>query len=143
MTVPGDGGDSVEVTVVEFAAHTAYLEPVTGTGFLVLPKPDDDVPAPTDAFVEVNWSEQSREYSYSAGLSLHHADWKHALHELDQEGWFLLDDDTGAVEVAGRTSDGRAAVCLCGDGTFINYPDIFDIRRALTALRIAADLPAE
>jgi hypothetical protein len=43
----------VDVTVGGFAAHTAYLDPEAGTGYLVKPLPENDVPAPRDPFVEV------------------------------------------------------------------------------------------
>lgn len=139
----GPGEDSVDVTVIQFAAHTAYLEPLTGTGFLVLPRPEHDVPAPEPSFVEASWSDHSRWYGGSAGLSLHRADWNHVLRQLDQEGWFLLDDEQGAVEVAGLTSDGRLAVCLYGDVAFLTQPAVADLERAITALRIAAGVPLD
>ena len=48
----------VDVTVVEFAAHTAFLDPVTGIGYLVLPPAGSDIEALSDPLVEAAWSER-------------------------------------------------------------------------------------
>ncbi|MGW7680789.1 hypothetical protein ACWGID_08645 [Kribbella sp. NPDC054772] len=54
VTFDGMRAETV-VTVAEFAAHVAYLEPETGIGLLVAPRPDTDVAAPDDWFIEVAW----------------------------------------------------------------------------------------
>jgi hypothetical protein len=104
----------LDVTVIDVASHTAYLEPFTGTGFLVLPP----------------------------GRSAPNSDAELALAELDF-GWFLLDDATGQVDTAGRTIDNRIAICLYAVTAGIDDPSQSDIRRALTALRVAARLQPE
>lgn len=134
---------AVDVTIIDFAAHTAYLEPLTGTGFLVLPRADDDVAAPAQPFVEVAWSLQSEKFCYTPGLSLQRAAWEHALRELDQLGWCLLDDENGEMEIAGHSTDGRLVVCIYGDDSIIDEPDLKEIHTALVALRIAADIPPD
>ncbi|WP_460661788.1 hypothetical protein [Kribbella swartbergensis] len=111
----------VDVTVVEFATHTAYLDPRTGTGYLVTPAPDHDIPAP------------------GGGLSLHTADWHRARSHLEEEGWQLLYDDEGKIERAGLTADGRTVVCLFGPPT-ADQPSLEALRRALIALDVAADI---
>lgn len=131
-------GGYVDVTIVEFAAHTAYLDPRTGTGYLVAPRPETDVAAPEDPFVEVAWSEQLNDYCRIGGLSLHAADRQRALTQLAQEGWQLLRDELGVAERAGRTTDGRPVVCLYGETT--EEPTLVALRRALMALGIAAGL---
>ncbi|MGW1342765.1 hypothetical protein ACWCOV_17075 [Kribbella sp. NPDC002412] len=115
----------VDVTVVEFASHTAYLDPRTGTGYLVTPDPERDIPAPDEPFV--------------GGLSLHTADWRRALSHLEEEGWELLYDDEGKVERAGLTGDGRTVVCLFGPPEG-KQPSLETLRRALIALDLAADV---
>lgn len=115
----------VDVTIVEFASHTAYLDPRTGTGYLVTPDPERDIPAPDEPFV--------------GGLSLHTADWRRALSHLDEEGWELLYDDEGKVERAGLTNDGRTVVCLFGPPEG-KQPNLATLRRALIALDLAADV---
>jgi hypothetical protein len=115
--------DYVDVTIVEFATHTAYLDPRTGTGYLVTPDPEHDIPAPDDPFV--------------GGLSLHTADWRRAMSHLEEDGWQLLYDDEGRVERAGRTADGRTVVCLFGSPT-AEQPSLETLRRALIALDLAA-----
>ena len=69
------------------------------------------------------------------------ADWEYALSELDQLCWFLLDDEQGGVEIAGHCTDGRLAMCIYGDESIIDEPSLDDIRAALTALHIAAEIP--
>jgi hypothetical protein len=113
----------VDVTIVEFATHTAYLDPRTGTGYLVTPDPELDIPAPDDPSV--------------GGLSLHTADWRRALSHLEEDGWQLLYDDVGKVERAGLTADGRTVVCLYGSPT-ADQPSLETLRRALIALDLAA-----
>jgi len=113
----------VDVTIVEYATHTAYLDPRTGTGYLVTPDPDLDIPAPDEPYV--------------GGLSLHTADWRRALSHLEEDGWQLLYDDEGKVERAGLTLDGRAVVCLFGAPT-VAQPSLESLRRALIALDLAA-----
>jgi hypothetical protein len=115
----------VDVTIVEFATHTAYLDPETGTGYLVTPDPERDIPAPDDPFV--------------GGLSLHTADWRRALSHLEEEGWQLLYDDEGKVECAGRTVDGRTVVCLFAPPAS-EQPSLDILRRSLIALDLAADV---
>jgi hypothetical protein len=113
----------VDVTIVEFATHTAYLDPRTGTGYLVTPDPDLDIPAPDEPYV--------------GGLSLHTADWRRALSHLEEDGWQLLYDVEGKVERAGLTLDGLAVVCLFGAPT-VAQPSLETLRRALIALDLAA-----
>jgi hypothetical protein len=127
----------VDVTIVEFAAHTAYLDPETGTGYLVNPLPDNDIPAPRDPFVENAWSERSNGHVRIGGQSLHTADRLWALSHLEQEGWTFLHDEHGQVENAGRTTDGRLVQCLYGS-PIVAEPTMDALSRALMALDIAA-----
>lgn len=127
----------VDVTIVEYAAHTAYLDPETGTGYLVKPLPEDDIPAPRDPFVEIAWSERLNDYVCVGGLSLHTADRLRALSQLEQQGWTFLHDEHGQVENAGRTTDGRQVQCLYGS-PIIEEPTVEALSRALMALDIAA-----
>jgi hypothetical protein len=131
----------VDVTIVEFAAHTAYLDPGTGTGYLITPQPESDVAAPTDPLVEAAWSGSLHDRVRSSGLSLHAADRRCALDRLADEGWQLLLDEYGEVEQAGRTGDGRVAFCLYGRPA-AGPPRLESITRALMALDIAAGLAA-
>lgn len=134
-----DGSGYVDVTVVEFAAHTAYLDPAVGTGFLVTPRPETDVEAPEDALVEAAWSLLLSDPRPQAGLSLQLADKLHALSELEREGWKVLHDEHGNVENAGVTIDGCVVVCLY-DSRSLAEPTLDELHRSLTALSIAADL---
>ncbi|WP_329001015.1 hypothetical protein OHA18_42110 [Kribbella sp. NBC_00709] len=128
----------VDVTVVEFAAHTAYLDPVTGTGYLVTPRPQNDVPAPEDPLVEAAWSDclggRTRD-----GLSLYDADRREGLAHLAEEGWEPLLDEAGEIEEAGWTTDGRRALCLYAMPT-AGEPCVEALHHALTALDIASDV---
>lgn len=94
--------DYVDVTVVDFAAHTAYLEPLTGTGLLILPPPETDLPPPGPADPAAG-DRHTADDRPSRGLSLLSADWEAVLQELDQLGWMLLDDESGQPETAGHT----------------------------------------
>jgi hypothetical protein len=112
--------DEFSLTVVEFAAHVAYLEPVTGTGLLVEPLAGTDV------------------LPWGSGLSLQTADRVDALRQLERRGWRPLDNDFGLIEPAGWTTDGRRVVCL---NAYVDRPVVLeDLQYAFTALHIAGDL---
>lgn len=129
----------VDVTIVEFAAHTAYLDPLTGVGYLVAPRPDTDVGALVDPLVEAAWSERLEDPGRAGHLSLHEADRAQALSQLAELGWALLYDEEGGVETAGRTTDGREALCIYSDPATPD-PTLDAIDCAVIALDIAADL---
>jgi hypothetical protein len=129
----------VDVTVVEFAAHTAYLDPVTGTGYLVVPRPETDVPAPQDPLVEAAWAGCLEAEIHPAGLSLYDADRRSAFDQLAGEGWRPLLDEEGEIEEAGWTTDGRRAVCLYAIPA-ADEPCMEALHRALLALDIASDV---
>ena len=129
----------VDLTVVELGLHTAYLDPLTGTGLLVLPLPELDVPPLSNAFVDVAWCTQQEDFVRADGLSLQRADWLAALDELEQLGWVLFDHE-GQIDIAGRTRGGQVAACLIGDDPIITDPDIATLRSTLAALRFAAGL---
>ncbi len=114
----------VDVTIVEFAAHTAYLDPRTGTGYLITPWPESDVADPLTEGV---------------GQSLHEADQQAAFDHLAIDGWEPLLDEHGEIERAGWTTDGRLGLCLYCVPT-AGEPSLETLSRALMALDIAADL---
>ncbi len=62
----------VEIAAVESAAHTAYLEPRTGAGFLLLPTGETDISA-EDGFAGLAWPSEWNDVP-AAGLSLQSAD---------------------------------------------------------------------
>ena len=129
----------VDVSVIEFAAHTAYLDPQTGTGYLVTPRVDGDVEALEDPLVEAAWSGQLTGLRETGHLSLHAADRRHAMSRLANRGWTLLRDEDGEAELARRTTDGRQAVCIYGPSA-VAQPTLDALDRAIIALDIAADL---
>lgn len=141
----GSGADGrrpvrVMVTVVEFAAHVAYLDAATGTGRFVAPPPDTDIVAPDDWFVEAAWPDERQRYGRTAGLSLQTADRVHAVEELERHGWHLLNDENGVIQPAGRTRDDRLAVCLSAERA-LSAPFVLEgLQQAVSALCAAADL---
>ncbi|MGW7680798.1 hypothetical protein ACWGID_08690 [Kribbella sp. NPDC054772] len=132
----------VDVTIVEFAAHTAYLDPLTGIGYLLTPRPGTDVAALADPLVEAAWSERLHDLERPVHLSLHSADRERALAQLGEQGWALLYDEEGRVEIAGRTAVGRQALCIYGQPTAEN-PTLEALDCAIIALDIAADIDFE
>ncbi|MET7279919.1 hypothetical protein ABZS29_16905 [Kribbella sp. NPDC005582] len=131
--------DYVDVTIVEFAAHTAYLDPATGTGYLVVPLPERDVAAPADVLTEAAWSDQLTETDRGVRLSLHEADRESALAQLAADQWLLLFDEEDRVDRAGQTHDGRDVLCLHGPPP-PEEPTLEAIRRAVIALDIAVGI---
>jgi hypothetical protein len=79
------------MNTIKFAAFVAHLDPVTGEGLLVMPRPEDDLSL--------------------GGVGLHEADWDHVIAELDRLGWEPTEED-GGVCYDGDTTDGRAVIGL-------------------------------
>ncbi|MFI5693774.1 hypothetical protein ACIA58_18160 [Kribbella sp. NPDC051586] len=98
--------------------------------------------APDDWFLEVAWP-GGGQYGRTGGLSLQTADRAHALEQLDEAGWRLLENDKGMIETAGRTSDGRLVQCLYAERGRERQLVLEDLQHAITALHIAADLQHE
>ena len=139
MSPHSEGADYVDVTIVEFAAHTAYLDLATGTGYLVVPRPERDVAAPADVLTEAAWSDGLMDTDRRTCLSLHQADRESALAQLAEDEWFPLLDDQDQFERAGRTDDGREVLCLHGPPP-PEEPTLEAIRRAVIALDIAVGI---
>lgn len=89
------------VHTLAYTCHTAYVDPMTGVGVLVLPRSDDDVtgaPAPK-----------------SYPLSLHEAEFGSVVRQLGRQGWWVLDGEDGEWMEEGRTEDGCLVIALYGD----------------------------
>ncbi|NTW42263.1 MAG: hypothetical protein HGA44_20710 [Cellulomonadaceae bacterium] len=78
--------------------HVAHLDALTGSGLLVLPRPDDDVPDPFPA----------------VALTLRQAQRREALRALDAMGWEPSEGDDGGWCWEGVAADGRQLVGLYG-----------------------------
>jgi len=107
-----------------FAAHTAYLDLMTGTGLLVRPDPADD-----------QWLDGM--------VSLHAADWDSAMDRLRGLGWEPLEseEDDGTM-FAGVTQDGRDTIALYGHEPITSMPSIMEIGEATEELaRVAGIVP--
>ena len=57
---------------INYACHTVYLDPMTGSGLMVRPLADDDVFVPAEPGVVLSV------------LSVHEADWNDAIRDLDK-----------------------------------------------------------
>jgi hypothetical protein len=89
------------------ACHVAHLDPVTGEGLLVVPRPEYDIDPS------------------SGTASLHAADEQALLRDLDALGFDLTDDEDGQPWVAiGQTEDGRRAYGLYGRDPIISAPTV-------------------
>jgi hypothetical protein len=105
---------------ITFAAHVAYLDPMTGEGLLVRPKPADDL---------------------GLGMpSLHAADWDHVIAELDRLGWEPSEDDDGLPMFDGMTTDGREIVGLYGRESITSMPSLAECAEASGELASMAGL---
>ena len=109
---------------ITFAAHVAYLDPMTGGGVLVRPKPADDL---------------------SLGMpSLHAADWDRAIDHLRGLGWEPAEDEDGdeTPRFAGMTTDGRDAILLRTDEPITSRPTSEECAEADEELaRLAGIIP--
>lgn len=101
------------MNTIKFAAHVAYLDPMTGEGLLVRPKPADDL-------------------SLSM-VSLHAADWDAAITHLRGLGWEPTADDDGSPMLAGTTADGRDIIGLYGLEPITTMPTLAEAAEAAEA----------
>jgi hypothetical protein len=102
------------MNTITFAAHVAYLDPMTGEGILVRPKPADDL-------------------SLSMP-SLHAADWDAAMAHLRGQGWEPTADDDGSPMLAGLTADGRDVIGLYGLEPITTMPTLAEAAGATEEL---------
>ena len=72
-------------TIALGSFHTAHLDPVSGYGLVVCPRPQDDV--------------------VLEGDSLMAAAWDHACEALSSLGWAAVRDDAGFLSYLGTTAD--------------------------------------
>jgi len=113
------------MNTIQFASHTAYIDPMTGEGLLVRPKPADD-----------QWLDGM--------VSLHAADWDSAMDHLRGLGWEPLEDEDGdgTPLFAGMTQDGRDAIALYGHEPITSEPSITELREAdIELVKLAGIIP--
>jgi len=105
------------VETIAYACHTAYLNPLTGSGLLVRPRPELDL--------------------RTTGLapSLHEADWNHAMRDLDARGWEPTESERGAIAVDSYMPDGREVIGLHGRHPIIAEPTIEQELESFAELR--------
>ena len=110
------------MNTIKFAAHVACIDPMTGEGLLVRPKPADDL---------------------GLGMvSLHAADWDAAIAHLRGLGWEPVADDDELPMFAGMTADGRDACLLRADEPITSEPTPEECRDADEELvRVAGIVP--
>lgn len=108
---------------IKFAAHVAYLDPMTGTGLLVRPKPADDL-------------------SLDGVVSLHAADSDAAIAHLRALGWEPTEGEDGLPLFDGITTDGREVCGLYGREPITSMPLLAECAEAGEELaRLAGVIP--
>lgn len=111
-----------EHVTISTASHTAYLDPMTGEGLLLLPDPGTDVRHP-----------------FAHG-SAHEADWTVMVRRLDGLGWEPTADEDGSMLEAGTTADGLTVVGLYGLDPIKSMPSMEDQAQSGQALAALAGL---
>lgn len=112
---------------ITYAAHVAYLDPMTGQGLLVLPEPTDDLYglATADPSAPIPGAVSAEAYS------LHSADLASAVRDLRAAGWVLAEDEDGWTPLTvGEDAHGRAVVALCGLSPIIGEPSLDEMAEA-------------
>jgi len=111
------------VTCLTFAAHVAHLDPMTGSGLLVLPRPADDVADP-----------------FAVMGSLHSSGWGNVIAQLDAMGWEPTQGEDGGVCVDGYLADGRQVIGLFGREPITSNPSLDEAADAFGSLCRAVGL---
>lgn len=105
--------------------HRAHLDPVTGYGFIVCPRPEDDV-----------WVD---------GDSVFTAAWDDAVAHLSRVGWHPVRDAQGFLRYEGATRDGSLVVAAGAEQALVpREPGAVDLAtwRALCEAADVADVTA-
>lgn len=122
----------ITFTSLNFSAHEAHLDPLTGLGLLVLPHADTDVDDPFD----------------DSGYSLHWSDFEAVGRALASDGWSPVpaaDDDEfslGAWLTVGVRPDGREVVALACGSPVVDEPAVEELLAVDVELRLRAGLLA-
>jgi hypothetical protein len=98
--------------------HTAHLDPASGYGLVVCPRPQDDV--------------------VLDGSSLHAAAWDLACESLASLGWAPRRDDAGFLSYLGATADGRPVVEAHSVRAPLQLPDAATLRALYAATGLVA-----
>lgn len=124
------------MTIVEFTAHTAYLDPLTGIGHLLTPCPGTDIGA-----LWTLWSTLPgpRGCTIWNGRCTCRCTAPIACMRSLSSGSQAVRRVGLPVEIASSTADGRQAPCVYGEPTAEN-PTLEVLDCATVALDIAADL---
>lgn len=86
-------------TIVLGEFHTAHLDPVTGVGLVVCPRPEDDV-----------WLD---------GESLMASAWNEATAKMVRAGWSPVRDVNGFLRYEGCTADGSLVVSASAERSLL------------------------
>lgn len=118
----------MSIVKIDHACHTAYLDPMSGQGLLLLPAPEDDVSS-LEGF----------------GADLHHADYDAVTRDLDVRGWEMQEDDETGMPWThvGYAADGRQAVALYGLDPITSTPNLEQLAASMGELLEAAGVRAE
>ena len=96
--------------------HTAHLDPASGYGLVVCPRPEDDV--------------------VLDGSSLHAAAWDLACQSLASLGWAPVRDEAGFLSYLGATADGGLVVEARSFRVPARVPDGQTLRGLYAATRL-------
>lgn len=115
------GRTSVEK--IAYACHVAYLDPMTGSGLLVRPNPEDDIATPV------------KPGEIPQCFSMHEADWNSTIRDLYARGWEPSDDGEDGLALDSMMPDGREVIGLYGRDSVIEKPTIEEIAASFAELR--------
>jgi len=127
-------------TKITIAAHVeAYLHPMTGSGLLVIPHPEENFDLAVTTMEEI---EALKQAALDGGIGRLHAesDWDYAVTALDRLGWELTEDDEGDLCYEGDTLDGRSCFGIYGRESITSMPSFEEIVEAFRELESMADV---
>lgn len=119
------------IATTSTACHVAYLDPLTGHGALVCPRPDIDMHAPaTPSPVGAG------DVLALDRASLHEVDFNAMVDRLIGLGWTLYDD----MLAMGETIDGRLVLALYGLDPIHDAPSVDQLAESDLDLQSAAGI---
>lgn len=123
------------IQTITYASHTAWLDPMTGQGLLIMPSAEEDL-----------WLDVPPEGAPASAVSLQCADFDAAVGDLGRRGWVLSepeDPDWDTWLYVGVTADGGMAIGLMGLDPIITDPTIAEMAEADAELLVLAGVTVE
>lgn len=127
--------------ILATSCHVAHLDPISGTGLLIMPLERDDLTLPAPANTAHLDLDGETIVATIPALSLHKASLSLMFRSLAEIGYEPLEDEWGDLLIHGTTGQGNTVIALTfsgPDGPICGMPSLEEIGTSLAALEVVA-----